>query len=747
MNIFEKRPLSLILCIGLGGFFLFTFENIILRISLAAIAVLPLIFSFISTFEKRTLMLMRISGIVLLLSFLLSFLYFDLYFKLYNRYEKRVEIVGVVEEIAPSSTAYTQRLTVEIESINGKDARGYKVYAYPTKTDSKGIIENTRISFTTTLGGFSKDTRQFNISKGINAYANEVEDIKILEHTKGDLTSRLNRAREYLARYMILISDSDTGALLSALLLGERDYLPDQLRLDFKRIGISHILALSGMHLAILSLGIGTFLSYCKVKKKTRVITTSIFILIYMALTGFSVSVCRAGIMLLISSLLFLLGWGKDSFTSLSVAVTIICLFTPHAIYDISLWLSAGATFGIIAFGEYNQRKEKPSKPLNKVVQYIHLSVMASLFAISSTLLISTLSFGGFSILSIIATLIFSLLSEVIMYLGCIMALIGWLIPIGFIIAPFAKLLYFIASIFSSFKFAFVSSDFLIVKISIILYSALFFVFIIAKIKNREKWMKIIIVSFAAVMILPVFGTVAYNLRETVSYSAGHKSDIMLVRSKNQVCLINSSQYSKSTAYDAINLLEDAKVTTVDKYYLTHYSWSLDEDIETLLYNISVDQIYIPTPRNDDEKLILKILHNSVKQSHAEIVTFDMGELVEIGEYNLSLLYSSPYGQTSMNAFLISNDDVVYTYISSGLLQGKTGQDFEEIIWSTDYLILGDHGKKYKERIYLTECYDDLDALVIHSDNIFLKQNNMKYLQEKGCDIYSHPEQIIYFVK
>ena len=63
-----------------------------------------------------------------------------------------------------------------------------------------------------------------------------------------------------------------------------------------------------------------------------------------------------------------------------------------------------------------------------------------------------------------------------------------------------------------------------------------------------------------------------------------------------------------------------------------------------------------------------------------------------------------------------------------------------------DYIILGDHGKKYKDRIYLEECFEDLDGIVIHSDNIFLKQENMQYFIDNGCTIWSHPENIIYFL-
>ena len=125
------------------------------------------------------------------------------------------------------------------------------------------------------------------------------------ERGNGGISVFFDNLRERLSRCVTLFSDSESGALVSALLLGERDLLPDKLRLDFKRIGISHILALSGLHLAILSLGVGKLLSLLKVKKKARLVIIILFILIYMALTGFSVSVCRAGIMIIVSTCFF----------------------------------------------------------------------------------------------------------------------------------------------------------------------------------------------------------------------------------------------------------------------------------------------------------------------------------------------------------------------------------------------------------------------------------------------------------
>ena len=743
MNVFEKRPLCLILCIGIGGFFLFSLENAILRIILLAISVLLLIFSLFLRFDKSKKKLIALAGVAVLVSSLLSFVYFDLTFKAYEIYDDRVEIVGTVEEVSESSS-YTSRLLIRSESIDGKPTYIYRFYAYPTKTEAKGIRQGTRVKFSAYLDGFSEESYAYNISNGISAYASDIEDLEIIEHTGGTLSMKIQRCREYITRYIINLSSKDTGAILSALLLGERDYLPDQLRLDFKRIGISHILALSGMHLAILSLGIGKALSLLKVRKKTRVAIISTFVFLYMALTGFSVSVVRAGLMLIISSALFLLSRTSDSLTSLTVSVAIICIITPYAIMDISLWLSALATFGIIAYGEYASTLKKPKTKPKKLLRYILLGILASIFAISATMAVSMVTFGGFSILAPITTLIFSLLAEIIMYLGCIMMLVGWILPIGWIVTPLCKLLTLLAGLFSEIEFAYISSNFDFAIILILLYTIAFYVFLIIKLKNKGLAINVLVILYSIVTLVPTFATVGKSYEETIAYYSDSKCDELLIRSENEVCLINSSQYSRNLVYSSLDLLEDANVTHLDKYYLTHYSWSLDEDIETLLYNILVDEIYIPYPRNEDENTILKILYKSVEGSRCKIITFQEYETVTVGKYSINLLYSEPYGNTSMNAVSVASQDEIVTYISSGLLSGKTEEQFRKYISLSDHIILGDHGKKYKEKVYITESFADLDTIIIHSDNIYLKQENMQFYYDKGANVLSHPSDVIY---
>jgi hypothetical protein len=283
--------------------------------------------------------------------------------------------------------------------------------------------------------------------------------------------------------------------------------------------------------------------------------------------------------------------------------------------------------------------------------------------------------------------------------------------------------------------------------IAIILYSAIFYLFLILKLKRPKIAFNVVVILYAITTLLPTVATVKQNHTETIAYLSDYRADEMLIRSKNEVCLINSSQYSKNLAYTSLDLLEDANVTHLDKYYLTHYSWSIDDEIDVLMYNISVEAVYIPAPRNEDEETILKILYKTVENSRTKVVVFKEYETVKVGEYSINLLYSEPYGNTSMNAFTVAKGDQVYTYLSSGLLASANSDLYERYISLSNHVILGEHGKKYKNRIYLSESYEDLDSLIIQSENVFLLQNNMQFYLDKGSNIYSQPEDIIYFTK
>jgi predicted membrane metal-binding protein len=129
--------------------------------------------------------------------------------------------------------------------------------------------------------------------------------------------------------------------------------------------------------------------------------------------------------MLIISSLLYFLSRDNDSITSLFVAVSVIVAVSPYSIYDLSLWLSAFATLGVVTYSEWRSEQPKETRKAKRLMCKLGDTLAFSAFAITPTLFISYFIFDGISILSPIATPIFSLPIELIMYLGTAMLIIG----------------------------------------------------------------------------------------------------------------------------------------------------------------------------------------------------------------------------------------------------------------------------------------------------------------------------------
>ena len=748
MNIFRKRPLSLILCIWLGVFFLFSLQESMLRWALVLISILPLIFSLVFNFENRGKIILRVISGVSCLAMLFSFCYFDIYFYPNNYFGESVKIVGTVTDYSASST-YSTKFTLETESINDNPFLRYKINLYLPKSDAGEIIEGTRISFNANLQESSKESKSYNTSIGISGYADNVGNLEILEQTNGGIKGVLSRYKEWLSRYVTMLTDSESGALLSALLLGQRDMLSGQVRLDFQRIGISHLLALSGMHLAILSLGLEKLLSALGVKKKTRLALSSAFIIFYMALTGFSVSVMRAGFMLILASILFVLSYGKDSITSLFVAMTIICILDPCAIFSTSLWLSALATIGIIVLGEYSGSTiKKPKTKRDAILKYLWLGFMASVFAISATIGISSATFGGLSILGIFTTLVFSIVVEIIMYLGCITMLLGGLLPLGFIIAPMSKVVVWLSGVLSSGEHVYISTNYAFVKFIIGIYVVIFFLFILLSIRKKRETIIALVTAFAFINICPLIFSVVNDNREQMIYTSDSKCDEILVRSHGRACLISSSQYSKNLAYTSLDLLEEAKITYLDAFYLTHYSWSIDDELDVLLSDVLVERIYLPKPQNDDENTILNVIKKSVEDYRTKLVLVGADEVVRVGDYKIKLIYSTPYSEgTSTNVFYLKSENEMITYISSGILDSDTEKYVAQHIEDSDILILGEHGKSHKNPVYISDAYNKASMLIMNSKNIFLTQSSMQEYIDNGCEVIAHPETSVYIKK
>ena len=197
----------------------------------------------------------------------------------------------------------------------------------------------------------------------------------------------------------------------------------------FRALGMSHLLAVSGLHTALLAQLMLALLRFVKAPRRASALLTAGFVLLFVALTGFTPSAVRAGVMSIVLLLGLLFGREPDSLNSLGLALLVITLPNPYAVCDVGLLLSAAATFGILVLHPPLQRatagrlKGKGgvwallARPVN--------AVMVTLAATLPTLPVIVVVFQSVSLLSPLSNLLLVPLSSVVTAAACLGAFLS----------------------------------------------------------------------------------------------------------------------------------------------------------------------------------------------------------------------------------------------------------------------------------------------------------------------------------
>lgn len=222
----------------------------------------------------------------------------------------------------------------------------------------------------------------------------------------------------------LMFSWGNGGGLLLALLSGSKEYTEEIVSENFRNAGLSHILALSGMHLSMFSF-ISLFIG-SKLKNKKATYFIKFFVLtIFVWFAGFSPSLLRAYICSMLLLLASIISYNKpDMIIILCLSFIIQCLISPLDINNTGFMLSYSALAGILLFNNYF------SEFFTKVLpEYFSKSLSASCSAQIFTIPISLKLFGAFSPIGIIATTIISPLITIFIYSGLFLIVTSLIFP------------------------------------------------------------------------------------------------------------------------------------------------------------------------------------------------------------------------------------------------------------------------------------------------------------------------------
>lgn len=314
----------------------------------------------------------------------------------------------------------TGQITDEPETQNGR----YRYIIDTSEISINGVPQKVRVMLTcqTPISADPGDTIVADVqfanqdditkarrSKGIQSFAHLAAGhvFDIIENGWRPVKI-ITSIRESLRNAIDSVFPKDLSVLLRGLLLGDTSLIHVGLAEDFRTAGLAHLLAVAGMHLSVLTAGLAALLKRLRLNYRLSSAITIPFIIIFMAITGFSYAVTRAGIMMI----LFLISQAAvqraDSLNSLGFSLLAICLFSPFAAMDIGLQLSASTTWALIVIYPPVMRaiRSRIKMPNHKNLRSLACSALSTaVMSLVAAICVTPLSMLYFSQVSLIAPL------------------------------------------------------------------------------------------------------------------------------------------------------------------------------------------------------------------------------------------------------------------------------------------------------------------------------------------------------
>ncbi|MCQ2385365.1 MAG: ComEC/Rec2 family competence protein [Clostridia bacterium] len=502
------------------------------------------------------------------------------------------------------------------------------------------------------------------------------------------------------------------GSLYASLLLGDKSVLPGSFCLSFERLGLSHMLSISGLHLNTLAFGLMFLQKNGRTGKKVRIFTLAGFSVTYIFLTGLTKSVLRAGFMLIICSVSPVFGGTHVCLSALAFAVCLICLFSPGATLSLGLWLSALATGGIqLAFFGYRSTENpvsrffreteltaenlsgKPSlfRVLGKrLLKWAFFSALVTASASLATLPLTALTFGTFSLLSLPANLIFSPIVSLALYTALFVLVFGNIPFIGILAGWEEKAVFALANFLGRTPGCLVSVRHPVCRFIILISCTFLFAYLLLTPKGKLRG-KIILAAVAIAVGCTgcVNGISGLSLGKglSVTYN-GQIQDLFVLRDRNGFSAIGSTCVSPSCQSKTLALLHGMDCFEIQEFLLLGYSDSIAEGLSDLMGSVRIGCLYVPAPSPEEQDCYERIASVAAEYGTAlRVLAYGKEVSVRGGQFTLQRSYS---GQSNrIHGFTLQKSDRTLGYFSGDMMTSPSAYGILETLPGLDFAVFG----------------------------------------------------------
>ena len=658
------RPLviiALMLCIGVV-FMVEIYSNILMVIPAGVVAVVFALFCFI----KKKYVFLAITMFIYLLGFGITVLTIETYSKslskedcliigrvsdvVYSGYEGQYYLTfeNVVIEVEDAKTSLSGKTSVTVYGVVNDDITVGDIISGKTKISNINIIEDNSVNI-----NYYHDDIRYYCSLSFKNISIENNNPSVIEKLK-------TTTKDNLTKHM----GEEVGGISYAVLFGDKSLIDYQTSTTFRESGISHILAVSGLHVGFLFAILYFFLNKLPLNRWLKFLALFIFLFGFCFVCEFSPSVVRASIMCLCLVLTRLLGKQYDGLSGISLAFIIIVLFRPLFIYDVGFQMSFGAVLGSILILKVIDRFDLKNKTLKNIVSGVSISIATQI----GILPIIANSFGYLATYSVLINIVVIPIFAIFYPLLCIINLFVLISNVFsfLLVVPFAlmKTIVAISSFVSSLPYAYIEVFGMGLISTILFYIAMFVLGGFVNLKGDIKTLSIIATLCLSVMFVTInnipkkFTTNNFIVENNTYYAS--------INTENNDLYLIDIDTSKKGIEKLRSILKGKKIKQIDGLiFISNTNFSSSE-----ISNFAKDfdcVIYLPQNHASAPNLLL-MGNDVVEYDDSKMLYFNFGTMQTftyqkglIAEFNINnkkFLISS--GVFSEEDVLKIKNDILY---------------------------------------------------------------------------------------
>ena len=675
----------------------------------------------------------------------LGFCWFGAYDLLFVMLPRAADEQLLQVSIEASDFSYETDYGCTVEGYVKLNQREYRVKAYLNENTkiSPGDRINGSFRFRVTTDGGSRDPTNHR-SEGIFLLAYARGEVSIVQCEEMHMRYLPAHWRQKLLERIYAIFPENASGFAAALLLGDRTNIDYELNTAFKVSGISHVIAVSGLHVSILFGVLYTLMG------RRRILSCLLGIpalFLFAAIVGFTPSINRACIMQSLMLIAMAFDREYDPGTALAFAVLTMLVGNPLVILSVSFQLSVGCVAGILLFSEHirawltaHMKIAKGKRLRDRLKRWFASSVSITLSAMVITTPLVAYYFGCVSLVGVLTNLLTLWVITYIFY-GILIVLavsvfstslagvIAWAVavPIRYVLAT--------AKILASVPMAAVYTVNPLTVVWLVGVYVMLLIFMLQKKKSPMLLTGCAIVTLCLSQLLCWSEPLLDECRVTV-LDVGQGQSILLQSGGKTFMVDCGNEQGDSAADVAAETLLSQGISRLDGIIVTHFDADHTGGLPGLLSRVATYRLILPFVEDTDGvgKSLAAMTEGTVQYVREDVVlSFDGGRITVFGPIS----YKDDNENSLCILFQTENCDILITGDRGELGEMLLVHDYD--LPKLEVLIAGHHGSAYSTTAELLEETDPEIAIISVGENNRYGHPSPKALQrllENGCEIY-----------